>query len=45
MPFTARTFWTSRLVPDGTLQQRAAQQLAGDRHFANQLVSRARMVC
>jgi hypothetical protein len=27
-------------VPDGALQQRTAQQLAGDRHFADQLVAR-----
>jgi hypothetical protein len=28
-------------VPDGSLQQRTAQQLAGDRQFAGQLVAHA----
>jgi hypothetical protein len=36
-----RAFPASCAVPDRVLQQRAAQQLAGDRHFADQLVARA----
>src|SRR6266851_683682 len=38
--FAACALRTTRAVPDGPLQQRAAQHLAGDRHFADQLVAR-----
>src|SRR5579871_1156510 len=39
--FAARAFRASRAVTDRALQQRSAQQLAGDRHFADQLVTGA----
>src|SRR5690242_354230 len=37
--FTARTFRAVRGVADGALQQRAAQQLAGDRQLAQELLA------
>jgi hypothetical protein len=36
MAFAARAFWAALGVPDGALQQRASQQLAGDRRFADE---------
>jgi hypothetical protein len=41
MPFAARAFRAVFGVSDGALQQRAAQQLAGDRQFADQLLARS----
>ena len=41
MPFAARAFRAVFGVPDSALQQRAAQQVAGDRQFADQLVAGA----
>jgi hypothetical protein len=41
MPFAARAFRAIFAVPDRTLQQRAAQQLASDRQLADQLLARA----
>src|SRR4029077_12608994 len=37
--FTARTFWAVLGVADGALQQRAAQQLAGHRQLAQELLA------
>src|SRR5258707_8743609 len=37
--FAARAFRAPLAVPDGALQQRAAQQLAGDRQLADQLAA------
>ena len=37
---TACAFWASLAVPHSALQQRAAQQLASDRQFVDQLVAR-----
>src|SRR5215467_10949634 len=39
--FAARAFRTAHAVPDGALQQRPSQHLAGDWQFADQLVARA----
>ena len=39
MPFAARAFRASFSVSDRALQQRAAQQVAGDRQFADQLLA------
>src|ERR1700704_4259961 len=39
MAFAARAFRTVFRVSNRTLQQRAAQHLAGDRPFANQLLA------
>jgi hypothetical protein len=41
MPFATRAFRASFGVADGAFQQRAAQQLAGDRQFADQLLARS----
>ena len=41
MPFATRAFRASFGVSDGTFQQRAAQQLAGDRQFTDQLLARS----
>src|ERR1700694_3145876 len=41
MPFAACTLRASLGVSDGALQQRAAQQVAGDRQFADQLLARS----
>jgi len=38
---SARTFRTVLGVPDRALQKRAAQQLAGDRQFADELLARS----
>src|SRR6202171_418920 len=40
MPFAARAFRAVFGVPDRALQKRAAQQFAGDRQFADQLLAR-----
>src|SRR4249919_1755366 len=42
MAFAARAFWAALGVPDGALQQRASQQLAGDRQFARELFALAK---
>src|ERR1700716_1305844 len=42
MPFAARAFRASFGVSDRALQQRAAQQVAGDRQFADQLLARSK---
>src|ERR1700704_2314839 len=42
MPFAARAFRTSFGMSDRAFQQRAAQQLTGDRQFADQLVARTK---
>jgi hypothetical protein len=39
--FAARAFRAIFGVPDCAFQQRASQQLAGDRQFADQFVARA----
>ena len=39
MALAARAFWAALAVPDGALQQRAAQQLAGDRQFADEFLA------
>src|SRR6476660_1228095 len=41
MPFATRAFRASFGVTDGAFQQRAAQQLARDRQFADQLLARS----
>src|SRR5258708_24503973 len=41
MAFAARAFRTVFGVSDSALQQRAPQQLAGDRQFADQLLARS----
>ncbi len=41
MPFTPRAFGAALRVSDRALQQRATQQLAADRQFAHQLLTRA----
>src|SRR5882672_10434963 len=41
VPLAARAFRAIFGVPDRTLQQGAAQQLAGDRQFADQLLARS----
>src|ERR1700756_242682 len=41
MPFATRAFRASFGVADGAFQQRAAQQLARDRQFADQLLARS----
>jgi hypothetical protein len=35
--FAARAFWTTALVTNRALQQRAAQKLASDRQLGNKL--------
>src|SRR5205823_9446016 len=40
VPFAARAFRAAALVTNGALQQRAAQQLAGDRQLVDQLLAR-----
>jgi hypothetical protein len=39
MPFAARAFRAAALVTNGALQQRAAQQFAGDRQPADKLLA------
>src|SRR4029077_21069932 len=41
MPFATRAFGASLGVADRPFQQRAVQQLAGDRHFEDELLARS----
>src|SRR5438552_18319146 len=42
VPFAARAFRTALGMSNGTLQQRTAQQLAGGRQLADELVARSK---
>src|SRR5262245_42617769 len=42
VPFTTRALRAALGVSDGALQQRSAQQLAANRQFAQQLLTRAK---
>src|SRR4029453_14707884 len=42
MASAARAFWAALGMPDGALQQRAAQQLASDRQFADEFFALAK---